>query len=904
MDEPLYMFCKWEGRLWPAKLIRKAAQHSKKKNEIEVEIFNVGKRIWVKQEETVPLTEQRIEIISLQLDLDSKRQHIVRIFLEDDDSEEEFLGFPTDCNQTAHEPATQEMDSIKELRYRKALRLALNVLSGEVVHSSSPSGPGAGRRQSCRLNRAQSRSPLQSPLGATAQPKAKDQPQKDTFVKKTEPQRVLRSQTESTSRSVPNQPEKGDFSHGGVQLRDGHTKSTEPQKSSLRSQVESPKCQSPQSGRPSGKRKSSGKWSPLSTRENGCLRPSGKTDSADVEYSTDGPRPRKRGRPLKVSTVTELDVERNVVDEKRPAKARLKSASNDPSPHKETVQRQLSPETLSPRSRKGRPSTLQNGQTSPCASSPSDTDCNSGQSKRGRGRPRLHKPLLSSTPISSSKPEPHTRDPRQPPEISRVGTPRREEVKKVRRLFEHNTAKQQDSVPEKEQGSNKAARRGRHKKIQAAASPVEQEIGSVSPRTLKRGRPKKSCPEPNGRKYPEQSAPLTQGPADSPLSTRVHPRLELHDETEVLDELTKSSDLSIELSLHNEASIPNISEEEEEDDDEEELPSFFLQMEKKPLSIREGICVWCKFRSYPYWPAMVKSVNHKNKKASIIFIDDLLFDKKTVRKGLFRFCVSLRTLKPFDCEETDEFVIKAQEKYKTAINWCLELIRDYRIRIACGSFSGSFIEYFANDISCPVRKMYLQGSTSVPFPSKLIREEQEEVSDTQVDSSPSCHGRCKKLLPDRSKAARTRANEKLVEFIIKNRGAERHLQAIISGRTPSKWLKEFLKFSRFVTCVETYLEDEAQLDLVYNYLKSIYDSAPQTAPCLADVDSIRFILDVLLPEAIICAIATVDKISLEKAEDKYLKGPVLSKREREEFDMQIEKEMKMKALSLNIQGTL
>ena len=48
--------------------------------------------------------------------------------------------------------------------------------------------------------------------------------------------------------------------------------------------------------------------------------------------------------------------------------------------------------------------------------------------------------------------------------------------------------------------------------------------------------------------------------------------------------------------------------------------------------------------------------------------------------------------------------------------------------------------------------------------------------------------------------------------------------------------------------MDTYLEDEKQLDQVYLYLKGVYDQAPCIARCLADADRIRFVLDVLLPE--------------------------------------------------------
>ncbi|XP_029580639.1 uncharacterized protein LOC115169295 [Salmo trutta] len=375
---------------------------------------------------------------------------------------------------------------------------------------------------------------------------------------------------------------------------------------------------------------------------------------------------------------------------------------------------------------------------------------------------------------------------------------------------------------------------------------------------------------------------------------RSRPRFELQ-ESDSPDKDTGdaslSSDLSIELSVQEDRVTSPTLEEEDEQDDEEDLPSFLNNT--KPLSITEGICVWCKFRNYPFWPAMVKSVNRKLKKASIVFIDDLLFDKKRIQKG---FSVSLKTLKPFDCEESDQLVCKAREKYDAAIKWCLALIADYRIRIGCG-FTGSFIEYFSDDISCPVRRCYPRGTSDLTFPSKLILEEQYVTSDPEGDDQEGSKWqkkeRRRKLLPDRSKAARNRANKKLVDFVVRQRRVETRLLGVISGQQQSKWLRWFLEASRSV--VDTYLEDEEQLDQVYQYLRGVYETAPFTAPCLADVDRIRLVLEVLLPEAIIYAIAGVDELSLVKAEDKYLKGPCLSKREREAFDAMIEQQMKMKA---------
>uniref|UniRef100_A0A8C3QME3 PWWP domain-containing protein n=1 Tax=Cyanoderma ruficeps TaxID=181631 RepID=A0A8C3QME3_9PASS len=316
------------------------------------------------------------------------------------------------------------------------------------------------------------------------------------------------------------------------------------------------------------------------------------------------------------------------------------------------------------------------------------------------------------------------------------------------------------------------------------------------------------------------------------------------------------------------------------DDEEENFPSVLSHRE--PKFFEGGMLVWCKLRRYPYWPAVVKAVKRKHRRACVLFIDGTTNEKK---KG---FSVSLKSLKHFDCEEKQELIERAKENYSKEIEWCLQLILDYRIRVGCHSFTGSFLEYFAADISYPVRKEGYQSVVQMAFPNTEEAEPGESSSDTSPQKPP------RKLLPDRTRAARDRENKKLVEFIVKSKGAEEHLLGILKSGKESRWLKKFLNSSRYMTCVETYLEDEEQLDLVVGYLKEVYREMDTKNLHQILGDGIRFISDVLLPEAIICAIAAVDDIDYEKAEEKYIKGPPVSKRERELFDEQVLGNKKLK----------
>ncbi|KAM6236034.1 PWWP domain-containing DNA repair factor 3A [Porphyrio hochstetteri] len=328
------------------------------------------------------------------------------------------------------------------------------------------------------------------------------------------------------------------------------------------------------------------------------------------------------------------------------------------------------------------------------------------------------------------------------------------------------------------------------------------------------------------------------------------------------------------VSLESLSRLSALINEEEED---EELPSILSYQE--PQSIEEGILVWCKLRRYPYWPAVVKYVKQKTRKACVLLIDGNIDDKK---RG---FLVSLRNLKHFDCEERQDLIERAKEDYRQEIEWCIRLICDYRVRVGCHSFMGSFLEYFAADMSYPVRKGY-PGVGQVAFPNMSEEDVQESASETSPQK-PS-----KKLLPDRTRAARDNANKKIVDFIVKTKGTEDHLLAILKSKKQSQWLKRFLNSSQYVTCIETYLEDEEQLDLVVNYLTEVYHK--KGTKHLHHGDEIKFISDVLLPEAIIYAISAVDNIDYKEAEEKYIKGPSVSKREREIFDERIRERKKCK----------
>ncbi|XP_075061782.1 PWWP domain-containing DNA repair factor 3A isoform X2 [Mixophyes fleayi] len=351
-----------------------------------------------------------------------------------------------------------------------------------------------------------------------------------------------------------------------------------------------------------------------------------------------------------------------------------------------------------------------------------------------------------------------------------------------------------------------------------------------------------------------------------------------------------SSDLSMEISSPECSFLHAVSPQE---DTEEDIQLPVIALQKEPVSFTPGAFVWCKFQRFPYWPSLVQTVKNKHKKASIIFLEASLTDPKEKKKS---FAVAFRTLKHYDCSEKQQLLESARKDYGKFIDWCDSLICDYRISLGCGSFSGSFLDYCTAAISLPVRRELESGNSWV-FSHSIepeIRELQPEIADSKSHVN-------RKVLPDRKRAARDRANEKLVEFIVKTKRAENHLIDILKGKKKSQWLKKFQSSIQRVNCLETYIEDEEQMELVVGYLQTLCSNMSSAVKKLMNGDQTRFILEVLLPEAVIFAISATDQINYEKAENKYINGPSVTKRERKIFEEQI---LEKKRLSENLESDM
>ncbi|XP_050997919.1 PWWP domain-containing DNA repair factor 3B-like [Acomys russatus] len=296
-----------------------------------------------------------------------------------------------------------------------------------------------------------------------------------------------------------------------------------------------------------------------------------------------------------------------------------------------------------------------------------------------------------------------------------------------------------------------------------------------------------------------------------------------------------------------------------------------------PDTIEGGMLVWFKCQDLPFWPAVVKSVSQHDKMARVLLIEgSMQLERRGVR-------VPLCKLKPLDCGEKRSLLRRASRVYGPGISWCFSVIDHYREGLACGSSLGSFMDYYTSRASSPLRRAIQEGDLHIDFPKVSYADlEDWEEEMTLAGKRP-----CRKLLPDRTRASWDRANKKIVDFIVKRKGADQHLLDIVKGRKQSKRLDDLRTSKRDVFCVETYLEDDDQLHLVARHLQEIAKEADESLLSLTRGDIVRFTMEVLLPEAIICSIAALEELSYKEAEEKYLRGPPVHYREKELFDKTI-----------------
>ncbi|XP_043391757.1 PWWP domain-containing DNA repair factor 3A isoform X2 [Chelonia mydas] len=560
MTDQEYILCKWKNRLWPAKVLykirtsRRPIVSKAKAASFKVEILGLEEQTNVNCTDTEPLKEERIKVIASELDQRNKPSH-----------------------------------AVEELKYRKALKIALDILSAS-PKQVRPSVEGRTTRSAQKekkirtsLSPPVTRCPISPPKielegGETLKKKREQKtPSPQTDTKKTKQKcRLSSKETAKTcgNRTKSSVSKSGDFS-STWRSEGQHCKTSKSKVKTLTKQKKVKSKLLPKS--------KTGKSSSLLLKEN--------------EKSKKGrKRPRDAGEPSSLSTKFPDDSEHVFVRESTPVSAFCNSTML----------------------------------------------ISAGTRPNVRGLPK--KRFLDFS-ITSTSPE-----------------------------LESHISEERDAPARKYKMLD-----GSKKPVNSKCVSWKQRTTAVSPLHRKGGCI--SCYEPlsgasKHKKYSD--SPLSEfkkeenkDTSHSPVNKAKNCQLPDFDEDE---EGLESSDLSLKFSSPGDISLDTTLVDEEEEEEDEELPSILLRQE--PCSIEPGMLVWCKLPRYPYWPAVIKRVTRKYKKANVRLIEAGMNGKTA--KG---FSIGLRNLKHFDCKEKQKLIDKAKEDYSQEIEWCIELIADYRIRV-------------------------------------------------------------------------------------------------------------------------------------------------------------------------------------------------------------------------------
>ncbi|OBS78264.1 hypothetical protein A6R68_19348, partial [Neotoma lepida] len=213
--------------------------------------------------------------------------------------------------------------------------------------------------------------------------------------------------------------------------------------------------------------------------------------------------------------------------------------------------------------------------------------------------------------------------------------------------------------------------------------------------------------------------------------------------------------------------------------------------------------------------------------------------------------IPLRKLKHLDCREKLSLPRRASRVYGQGINWCLSMMNHYR-----------------GHSSYPLRRAIQEDDLHIDFPKVSYAD----LADWEEETAQGGKGPGKNLLPDRMRAAWDRARRLHHE--------EKRGRPASAGHCQGQETWDYF-------CIETYLEDDDQLHLVVTHLQEISKEADEALLSLARGDKVRFTMEVLLPEAIICSIVGLDELSYKEAEEKHLRGPPMHYHEKELFEKTI-----------------
>ncbi|XP_067131259.1 putative leucine-rich repeat-containing protein DDB_G0290503 [Centruroides vittatus] len=346
----------------------------------------------------------------------------------------------------------------------------------------------------------------------------------------------------------------------------------------------------------------------------------------------------------------------------------------------------------------------------------------------------------------------------------------------------------------------------------------------------------------------------------------------------------------------------NLDKEENSDSDLDDLPPAFDTPSKKKFGFTDDDVVWVEWKNL-HWPALVRKIYMKQKKASIMFIDSPSSKKPGIR-------VPIKKISTFDNAERNKKFLSAGRvtSHADTLVKAVQKAEDF-LRKRCLGVNITAAQFFGNLDDIPDYISDVGSSTGTPSePDSSARErhlsevsssrsispalrltQEEQAKDTESLPGESNEGSDPEALA-RRKERRKHQNAKLLQCI-KAGKIETHLLGVYRSTIPSERHKLFhsnvasernkLKHVSWFGPID----DEEQQEEIYDYCLQLFKSSCEYKDTF---DVVAYMFEVWVPEAIVRAIARVRRVKMNQAENIFSRGVNWSKAEKEEAKREFE----------------
>ena len=331
-------------------------------------------------------------------------------------------------------------------------------------------------------------------------------------------------------------------------------------------------------------------------------------------------------------------------------------------------------------------------------------------------------------------------------------------------------------------------------------------------------------------------------------------------------------------------------------DASEDLPDMLgTPSIKADTDLQKGDLIWLKYKSYPFWPAIVRFIYRRKNRITKITVAFIVGPRHKVKHN--NLCVSYKKDHVYafgSCGYETQNKLKEQGLSRSLSSSLREQFRDAFEEAEAFLFvhKDQGVSHYFSRIFNPGEDDWISNASSdVPFTSsgqnsdvyiEVDDESEKEKAESEAEStdkpdnisdSPIYSAATKKKIEKRHKQ-----HEKIVEFI-KGKATEEHLQKIVEGtiscdrhklfyqRNKNKGERNKLKYAGYGPIVDFKQKDEIVEVVRRHYMRSKSGKM--------EYEMIDYCLSVLVPEAIIFALQKMNKKakSRKKAEEAFNDGP-------------------------------